>query len=256
MGRCIPCQAAERAQPWTGRNQKPPGMVVGSNCLPQHAMLRQTPGNDHPKMKMRTKASAAGVTVAVDIQQPSRRPFLEDSYWKPCTSGRPRMFLAPMEGLGDKCFRAAMSAAFPESFDEASTEFLRLTLPDDLCPDSPRAARCFRGMFRSFGYDPQELSRTSPAGHKGKATDCPAVDAGWRPGQAREGICAVDVLRARSFAAPPPDRHKHGLSIQMHHVEGVKAQGRGHHEKVHFVSGDPPSEDLVAALATYRARPQ
>ena len=53
--------------------------------------------------------------------------------------------------------RAAIAAAFPCSFDEASTEFLRLTLPDNLPPDSKKAARCYEGMLRSFGYNPEEL---------------------------------------------------------------------------------------------------
>jgi len=85
---------------------------------------------------------------------PSQDAF---SYWHPGSGTRPRLFLAPMEGLGDKAFRAAASAAFPGSFDEASTEFLRLTLPDSLCPDSRRARRCYRGMLSSFAYDPREL---------------------------------------------------------------------------------------------------
>lgn len=67
-----------------------------------------------------------------------------------------------MEGLGDRCFRVALSAAFPGSFDEASTEFLRLTLPSGVDPWSLRARRCFRGMLSAFAYDPQDL-RPAPS---------------------------------------------------------------------------------------------
>lgn len=45
------------------------------------------------------------------------------SYWSPSGSC-PRLFLAPMEGLGDRCFRQSM--AYIGGFDEACTEFLRV----------------------------------------------------------------------------------------------------------------------------------
>jgi hypothetical protein len=78
-----------------------------------------------------------------------------------------------MEGLGDKNFRRALSIAFPDSFDEASTEFLRLTLPADVCPYSPKAARCYRGMLESFGYDPLELlTRDQDSAAAGKCPNC------------------------------------------------------------------------------------
>jgi len=94
-------------------------------------------------------------------------------YWTPgqCRgSQRKRLFLAPMEGLGDRSFRRAFSAAFPDSFDEASTEFLRLSLPADVCPYSAQATRCYQGLFHTFKYDPSELVPHSPDGAMGAGT--------------------------------------------------------------------------------------
>ena len=51
-----------------------------------------------------------------------------EKYWTSET-GCPRLFLAPMEGLGDVCFRKAMARI--GGFDEACTEFIRV--PRNAC---------------------------------------------------------------------------------------------------------------------------
>lgn len=48
--------------------------------------------------------------------------------------GCPRLFLAPMEGVGDRFFRQAMAKI--GGFDEASTEFLRV--PSNACKKTIR----------------------------------------------------------------------------------------------------------------------
>jgi tRNA-dihydrouridine synthase C len=49
---------------------------------------------------------------------------LDSSYWNPHHPQLPRLFLAPMEGLGDSFFRGAMACL--GGMDEMSTEFLRV----------------------------------------------------------------------------------------------------------------------------------
>lgn len=54
----------------------------------------------------------------------SQDSFSQNNYWRPDSNERPRLFLAPMEGLGDSCFRQAISQV--GGFDEATTDFLRI----------------------------------------------------------------------------------------------------------------------------------
>ncbi len=53
----------------------------------------------------------------------SDKERLSPDYWTP-EGARPRLFLAPMEGLGDRFFRQAMSEL--GGFDEACSEFIRV----------------------------------------------------------------------------------------------------------------------------------
>ena len=69
--------------------------------------------------------------------------------------GCPPLFLAPMEGLGDRPFRRALAAiGGGGGFDEACTEFIRIP---GCVPDTPAQLLKAAAKLTSSAYDAREL---------------------------------------------------------------------------------------------------
>ncbi|MGK0184181.1 MAG: tRNA-dihydrouridine synthase C [Halioglobus sp.] len=85
-------------------------------------------------------------------------------YWTSLT-GCPRLFLAPMEGLGDVCFRKAMTRI--GGFDEACTEFIRVPknacIPSLLKRFNPRDTAPIPQAVQVMGENPSLLAEMTVA---------------------------------------------------------------------------------------------